>query len=138
MIRLQQLVAKYLLGRDIAGYYEQEKAFYEEYILDEENLRSKKQDIDEEGRNMWIFCSLIPNLSYGFGIASLVFREPSLLALNIGGESMRWIGRYFFNMAKRSNGMFKNDQLVLEELREDLSKMGREGHDTRNIEGHLD
>lgn len=137
-MKLKETFDKYLFGKDLSEYYNTQRAFYSEFITDKEDLRAKRERLDRKEKDMKILTVLIPNLSYAWGLAALVTGNPGFLIMNAGGESLRWIGRYCHRRDQESDALFRNDQALIQEMTEGLSKLRTEGFDTRGIKSSLD
>lgn len=140
MINLRKLLDKYLLGTDFSKYYTAKKAFYSEYIEDSEFGELKRQRISREERDKKILSVWIPNLSYAFGLLAFVTGDLDFLWMNAAGESLRWIGRYFHQQDIKSDELFRDSYIFVEEIKSNLPNLRSTGIDTCHLEsdvGHL-
>ncbi|MDP1696060.1 MAG: hypothetical protein Q8L29_04045 [archaeon] len=138
MSKLKETLAKYLLGTDFSDYYNTQRAFYSEFIIDSEELQAKRERINREELDMKILSVWIPNISYVWGIVALVSGNPGFLMMNAGGESLRWIARYLNNATiKRSDEIFRKDQIFIQEMRESLPELKAKNFDACSLEASL-
>jgi hypothetical protein len=136
-MKFKKTLGKYMFGTDLSEYYDTQRMFYSEFITDPEDLEAKRERIDREERDIKILSVWIPNFSYVWGVAALVTGNPGFLMMNAGGESLRWIGRYFHRKNKESDELFRNDQVFIQEMKEGLPTLKGEGLDTRMLESGL-
>jgi hypothetical protein len=136
-MKFKKTLGKYMFGTDLSEYYDTQRMFYSEFITDPEDLEAKRERIDRKERDIKILSVWIPNFSYVWGVAALVTGNPGFLMMNAGGESLRWIGRYFHRKNKESDELFRNDQVFIQEMKEGLPTLKGEGLDTRMLESGL-
>lgn len=132
-MRLQNIVQKYILGKDIGEYYNSEMEFYKSPFD-----RAKQERLKKEKRKMKALCCWIPNISYLSNVISLTTGNPWYSLINIGGESLRWASRYFFNLIEADKELFREHLLFINNSNCEENRMGEMGSSSGLIDSEGD